>query len=1022
MADLDPRVPLVQFPFTAGIIESTRAEVVDGGAGWLVLENGRQDQRGGYSTRNGFTYLPLGRIDATSPTAGYKLFSDGSAPCRIADNQLDVYSQAAAKWVQIGRVPEATYSLTPLTALGTDAYVEDVEVCNGYLAAVYNVSDGASTYTFAALLDATTMATVRAPEQLFAGNSFCQLASYGTKLIAMSGDNGGATITLYILDLTSATTVAAGWSSLATISDRLALYGISACSLEDRIAVAYVNDSAGASQVTVKTYDSTGLLETATVNTSSVTPRFVDVAGSNADTLWVAWDETTSVKLCGLTGNSLATVLATTATAITLSVLARNIFLCPSTTAGAGRLAAVDTATTARTHFRSFTTSGGAAVASGSQVTSCGAVMAGKPWRHSGRYYAPFFAAGITGSNATSVVGNLAVYGGQQTFIICDWTDDASYVRPVVNVGPGLTVATGFAKSSVAALSATKYVTACTQIRSAVAYAPALVTVDFADTKRWQTVAHGDSTFIGGGVTSFFDGQHVSEAGFLARPTKPTTATSATGITATTGWRYVCVYEQVDADGNWHQSGLSDPSASTGAVANKTVTVTTTPLGISSRGGSTNQASSVRVAIYRTADGAVAPYYRLATVINDPSTATLTYADTTTDADLTTYAQLYSQPGVVGTAQDHRPPPGMSILTSYNGMLVGAEGSNVWFSGEQVYGEGAWFNPIFQVPVPGEGSITALFSQDGTLYACKRKAIYAIVGEAPNANGSAGGLGTPRRLAVDVGCIDSRSVCTTALGTFFQSDRGIEVLTRAQSVDWIGEAVQETLSSYPIVTSATVDPVSSTVLVECAATEASGAVYGTGRTLVHDLTIRAWISTDRRHSALAAADAPSQSAAMIYTGSAWRYGWLAAGGYVHYETPGTYLDADGAMVCKRAVSGNVKFAGLQGLQHVNKALVLARYHTPHDLNLSFAYDYSSTFKTARLYTAAQLLALTSAIPNMQLEHGMHNDARCEAVRVQLQDVTPSSGTLGTGQGATWIAVALEIVPQTGAYKLPDKAR
>ena len=53
---------------------------------------------------------------------------------------------------------------------------------------------------------------------------------------------------------------------------------------------------------------------------------------------------------------------------------------------------------------------------------------------------------------------------------------------------------------------------------------------------------------------------------------------------------------------------------------------------------------------------------------------------------------------------------------------------------------------------------------------------------------------------------------------------------------------------------------------------------------------------------------------------------------------------------------------------------------------------------------------------------MHDDARCEAVRVQLQDVTPSTGSIGTGQGATWIALAFEIVPQTGAYGLPDASR
>jgi hypothetical protein len=161
---------------------------------------------------------------------------------------------------------------------------------------------------------------------------------------------------------------------------------------------------------------------------------------------------------------------------------------------------------------------------------------------------------------------------------------------------------------------------------------------------------------------------------------------------------------------------------------------------------------------------------------------------------------------------------------------------------------------------------------------------------------------------------------------------------------------------------------------------------------------------------------------MIYTGTAWRYAWLGANGTIYYESSASHCDADGSFVAKRAISANVKASGLQGLQHVNRTLVLAKYHTAHDLNLSFAYDYASSFQTARLYTNAELTTITGSLPNMQLEHPMHDDARCESVRVQLQDVTPSSGSLGTGQGATWVSLCFEVVPQPGAYQLPDASR
>lgn len=1017
----DNPLALLQFPFSAGIDEGNRDEIVEPGAGWAVLENGRQDHRGGYSTRPGFTYFSNSRLDATSATAGYKMFADRDTVVRVSDTMYaEVLSTTSGRWVPAGRAPEATYTSTAIPAMGTaqdtvglSASVEDLEYCNGYIAATYATTEGA----YVAIYDAATLATVLAPQVLAAANgTFPQVGSFGTRFVAFVAVTSSTSIFAYSIDTTSAATIAAGWVLLATVgADWKALYGVSVCSLADRVAVAYVNTSAGVSQVSVKTYTAAGVAETATINTSSVTPLMVDIAGSNADTLWIAWDETVSVKACGLTGNSLATVKASTGTIITVATAARGVWLSPSTT-GAARLAVTDTATaSARTHFRNMVTAATVATGSGAQITSYGAVMASRPFYYNARHYAPFWAGSITGTNATSnSFGNT-----QRTYIVCDWTDAVSSVRPVANVAPGLAFVNSYTKSKTVATAAGKYVSCCHSIQSQVGQSPALIALDFTSSRRWQPAAAGNSTFLSGGLTAYFDGRRIAEVGFLGRPTKPTGTGGGTGITGT--FRYIAVYEEVDADGNWSISGLSDPSDAV-VVANKTVTVLTTPLAISARFDSTTSKVGVRVAWYRTATGGSAPYYRHSTVANDPSIANVTLSDSTTDANLTVNAKLYSQPGVIGTSQDKRPPPGFSCIASYNGMLVGAVGSDVWYSGQNVSGEGIWFNPIFQIPIPGSGDITSLWVQDGSLFVAKRRELYAISGEAPSDNGSSGGLGQPRKLAVDVGCIESRSPCTTTFGTFFQSERGIEILTRSQSVEWIGEPIQDTLASYPIVTSATVDPASCTVLIELAASEASGLVAGNGRTLVYDLSLKSWVSCDRRKTFAGVADAPSQAACMIYTGSAYKYAWMGASGAVYYERTASYLDADGTMVAKRAISANVKTGGLQGYQHVNKTLVLARYHTPHDLNLSFAYDYVGTYKTARLYTAAQLLTLTSAIPNMQLEHGMHDDARCEAVRVQLQDVTPSSGTLGTGQGATWIALAFEVVPQTGAYALPDASR
>ncbi len=1016
---------LFQFPFNGGIDEAARDELVEPGTGWPVLENGRQRQRGGYSHRFGFEAMTATRLDATARTAGHRIFSHKNTIAVVDGSQVDVYDAKSDRWSAANRPPPCGMRLIEQPNRSADATVEDVEYCNGYFAVANLVVDTTSVsvgFTLhVTVTNATTGAQVAVPVYGISSADpigTC-LASYGTYIFLIYTTGGSPSDLFAIcLDTTSAATLTTGWQLVSAgpiAVDVVANCIVVAQGLSSSVAIAYINTSGGASQLTVRTIAAGGVLQAQTINTNSVTPIFIDIAGSSADTLWVAWNEALLGRVRGLDPVDITlTAKATTATILTgLKNSIGGVWLEASATTGKGRLYITDLAATTGVDLQwgGFTTTAGACAVDGAAVTVHNVIMCGRPLEYGSRHYAQVFYSGPLHQNT------------QASIFLVDATADASFsfptVRPVANPAPNLSVASRWSKGKLTAgaVSSKLYWTLGVT-RSAVVDSTVVVECDFASPTRWLTAAHGRATFLTGGVLSTWDGDRVTEAGFLVAPSIPTVSLAGTGITGT--FRYVAVWEHADGNGNWAVSGVSSPSAST-SPANQTVSVSVYALTITSRLPGYDY-TRVRVAFYRTLTGGVAPYYRVGTVLNDTfaSTAALTLADTTTDAQLATAAKLYAQPGVIGTAQDRRAPPGLSCIVSYNGMLVGSSGSDLWYSGQDVSGEATWFNPIFQVPIPGEGDVTALFVMDGTLFAAKRREIYALSGEPPADNGSSGGLGLPRRLSADVGAI-SPFTCGTSLGTFFQSDRGIEILERSQAVTFIGEGIQNTVAAYPIVTSMTVDPSSATVLVELAASTSSGLAAGNGRTGVYDLTLRSWQSTDRRTSSAGVADTPSQSACMVYEDSAWKYAWLGANGIVYLETT-SHLDAT-YWIAKRAVSGHVKVAGLQGSQHVNKVLVLAKKHTSHDVSISFAYDYSATYKTARLYTAAQVDTLTAAIPNMQLEHGLHDDARCEAVRIQLVDATPSTGeAVGTGQAGTWVALAFEAVPQQGAYMLPDEAK
>ena len=1016
----------VHFPAYAPIDEATRPELLEPGQAVLLAENVRATENGCYETRRGYGAMTLTRYGATTRSAGYGMFAHGPAGkiLGVLDaSSCDVYDSESDAWKNVGRIPEADYDLTPLPAAGMSLAASQLAYANGYIAVAYRGQVGSGTtavqHSYVTLVNASTGAVVRPPEQLDAATSaatefrLVNIAAYGDRYFIMftttgSGAGLGAAVNAYYLDTNTAASIHAGWVSIGVI-DALFDEGPApvACSLSDRVALAYANLSGGASRLTVRTVTIAGIAETRTVNTSSVSPNVIAIGGSVADTLWVAWNETTAVKLVGLDADSLASTLATTATITTTASAPERIYLAHnSAVAGKGRLYASDDAVTgALSYMRGFQTTLGAAATDGSQITFQSTCMLGRPREYGGRYYANFY----TVTSRTTFAGN----GTQGNAVLADWSEDVSFVRPVANVAPGLVLnadAFGLIGGSLDASLGTKLFAPLNIKKSSAAFAPTLAAYDFATATRWRWTSHNGTTILGGGLLAHFDGKRVAELGFLSRPATPTTTTSGTGITLATGAKYVAVYEEIDGDGNWCVSGISDPSASTGAVANKTINVSTTPLTLSARLSTTDQVTGVRVVLYRTLDGGSPPYYRAGVAYN--TTASLVaFEDTMSDATLATQTKLYAPnlPSSVGEKFQRLTAPGPRYVTSCNGVLVVARGSVLYHSGQPVDGEETWMSPIFQSPVEGDGDITGLAAQDGVVFVFKRRAVFAVPVEPPADNGSSGGLGVPRRLAVDVGCIDARSIVVTSLGIFFQSERGIEILTRAQSVEFIGNNVSDTTTSYPVCSSATIDPVRDVVYFELAASESAGLVSGTGRTLIFDLSLKAWVSTDRRPSYAGVADTPAQAGCMVWDGTTYRYAWLETGGRVRPEQSAYYdTGSANAFIVPRVEYPPFKL-GLQQRARFWRGVALVERYSAAGIKIEHLYDWATSYSAADDKTWTEAQTASKRQHSWTFKTGEH-----QSVRLRVSATAPV--TLGTGRGFAFIGFSLDVAPKQGSSK------
>lgn len=1022
---------LTHLSFAAGLDESQVPEVQDPLTSFPVRQNVRQDKRGGATKRRGYGGLTTGRIDGTTRTAGRKLFAHNGVPSIIDGSLLDSYIQSASASATRSRVPECVYRLydLPPPPQGSIVGVLDTEYGAGYVAVAYGYTAGGISPTTApsviCLMEAETNALVLSPFVLPLPVVQVCLASFGDQyfIAFCQEESGGAPITVYLLDTQD---LASDWTLIHTIS-ATPNYNISCCSLDDRAALIHGDSTGGVNTIKVRTYNQTGVLQTATIpaDSNEQTNRGMDIHGSSAGVLWATWSiggPNIGIYAQGFTPTNLASVTATAARIVTVTSLPAYGWLriCEAATSGRARLLyrGAD-ATDEYAGFVDVQTTAGAAAVSGSVVACYGARLASRPFRVGTRFYAAFSES------------NDFDDGQQGVHVVADWSESDGYLRPIANIAPNLVPGRPLSnKFSYAGDNVWFHAVQILKSGSIASYrdffsfgqagsiGAVLAELDFYSFERWETAEHSGATYLGGGVLSIFTGDIVTEAGFVHAPIKPDVDVIVGTLTG--AYRWLVTWEDVDMLGNVAVSGVGEPSDEV-TLAAEGAEVTINPMNLTARG----PRGALRAVLWRTLAGQELPFFRAATLENTPGAMMTFTDDALDDATLSARPVLYSNlPGGVGQALDRRAPPGLTHITSYNGMLVGSLSETLYWSGQEIFGEATWFSPLFQLPISEGGDVTAIESQDGTLYVFKRDAIYAISGEAPSDNGTAGGLGFPRKLACDVGCVAASSVVPTSLGIFFQSARGIELLSRGGgAVTWVGEKAQRTLAEYQVVTSAVLDDVQGLVRFSLATQLSQGAAAGPGRDLVYDIVLQDWVSVDVKTGATS--QESTQSACMSKISGQWVYSWLGANGVVYRDK--SVIDADSHLdgttwVTMAAETGSFKLGGLQGRQQLNRLLVLARKASDHNLSVSLAYNYEETFRTARTFTRAEINSLlTSGWPITQLKHEPHDDAEGQSVRLRLEDAAPTGGSVNSGEGATWIGLTLDITPKPGVFEVPEEA-
>jgi hypothetical protein len=1026
----------IDIPFGGGVDEKTRIEKVAPGS-FLALQNLRVVKRGSYSKRLGYASIARTRIDTGSNMpSGAKLASYRDELLQSDGVNLWTRSASLGAWRNVeGYAPQFNVQNMAVAAIPsagpTNAYAlisHDCALIGSYAVIawnIYNPGYSSDPVVFASVIDTANGSIVSPPTRIFQGAGIRMVVlGVGTSGVILFSKADG--IYGAVIDLSSIAGVAAGWTNPSFPSDPKD-FGIpfinapspasdsgifDATGIDgSHFAIVYVNDntlSSNGNSLTLASYDSTlSVVSSTTITASSIEgtkPTEVSIAGSSSDgILWIAYpfDNTNHVHMEGRDPSTLL-----------LSSSAVNVIDMDS--GGPDRLLLGITGTNEATLIASANNT--SIIRNVSKVTSTTTPQPWparaynikatiRPFRVNGRAY--FGMGDALDKNSQWIIDWTATFADQvQGSLSFPNTAQDIYLRPAAALFPRLcdpsAVYSGHGSHAMI-VSGTKAMVATVAKFTAESSSIRLVTMDWADPIVGQPSTFLECAAFSGGVPSCYDGTRDFEIGFFTRPSvtgEAVTATSGPGLTGR--YNYIVVYEHIDSRGQWHISNVSDPV--TVSPTTQWVQLTISVLQVTNRIDPTSNtfdaASQVRIAVYRTTgDGGTTGtvYYRVSGLeqINSVDTESIQIVDTRDDSYVSTNPTLYTQPGIPNTAQAKVNPPPLSCLIQHGDRLVGCDGKNIWYSGQATEGEAPWFADLFQFPVEPGGNITALASMDGSLVIFKRNAIYFVDGSGPADNGAGGDFASPQAISTEVGCIEPRSIVVTSDGIMFQSLRGIELLTRARSVaTYFGQPVEGELSARPIVTSAVLDEAKGRVFFSLA--DSNGATSGSF--VVWDMVNQVWTIETTGEQAVKDSIMWGQNVGTVPVRT-----WLSSSGAIWQESTSSYLDA-GTNWVPSVLTTPWIHSGLVGYQLIVRAILLAQAATGHDLTIEVSYDYSDTPTDSKTWTAAEISSFATS--REQLEIGF-TQPECTAFQLRVSDATPSSGSVGTGQGAVLIGLQVD---------------
>jgi hypothetical protein len=379
---------------------------------------------------------------------------------------------------------------------------------------------------------------------------------------------------------------------------------------------------------------------------------------------------------------------------------------------------------------------------------------------------------------------------------------------------------------------------------------PVVSEFEVESTDRRQMAVVDGQLYISGGVVQSFAGRQIVEAGFLNRPhiISATPSNGSGSLTPNAAYQVSCVYEWIDEQNRLHQSEPSDVKEVTMGASDDTITLSVSGPLSKRRASMVVDNSSCKIVAYQSLAAPDKQLLRAGSASNQAApliedAITLTLSDDNLADEATIYTQAASG-ARSGPNAFVAPLPAGSIWASASRILTAQlpsqheiQESRPPFPSEPI----TWAENLGGRASAPE-RVLAIASLDERRIGFTARGLYEWTGDGLDING-VGDLGTPRRVPSPGGLYGGRlgwrSIVETPAGLFFQlAADSIFLLPRGGGApSFVGAPVQDTLASYPVITSASYLENDRLVTFTC---NNSGGTDGV--LLVYDLEAGAWFT------------------------------------------------------------------------------------------------------------------------------------------------------------------------------------